>query len=222
MRAAILPLALAVSACVTAPKSPDNISSFVAVSLPGAYSNETQFAAAPARLKRPPAAGFPYEWVDQQFATFARVDAPGIGTDVYYLEWRATDKNGPISRQRIWSFRVANNAVRMDFFTFKDPKPFEGKASVAGAFNALSPTDLIGYGPDCGLFVSQSTAKTVMAKTTPESCSLTARSGRKMGIDAEVVLSREQVTYREAGILEDGSFAFKVPGGPAYFFVRQP
>lgn len=188
--------------------------------LPGNFSNAAQFAAADLGLKKPPAAGFPYAWLDSQSAHFFRIEAPLIGKNVFYLEWRSIGATGPISRQRIWSFRETGGELRMDFFTFKVPKPFEGAGGVRNKFQALRLEDLIGYGPACGLLVRASVQAGLLAKTTPAECSLVARSGRTMGIDAEVTFSRHAITYREAGILEDGSFAFKVPGGPPYRFIR--
>ena len=42
-----------------------------------------------------------------------------------------------------------------------------------------------------------------------------------MGIYAAIGLTAETITYSEAGILEDGDYAFLVPGGMAYAFRRE-
>ncbi len=43
-----------------------------------------------------------------------------------------------------------------------------------------------------------------------------------MALTAQVHLDNGALAYQEAGILEDGAFAFKVPGGPPYLFIRTP
>jgi hypothetical protein len=210
--------------CATTPSAPAR-PDLAALSggLIGAWDTKAQFDAAPEALKRPPVAGDAYAWLDRQYAQFARVDAPAIGSHVIYLEWRGGGPQGAISRQRLWSFRTdAAGKVRMDFFTFKAPEPFAGSAAQAGAFAALKADDLIGYGEACGLYVEATSATTFDAKIDEGQCQITARSGRKMGIEARVTLMTTGLLYNEAGILADGAIAFKVPGGPPYDFRRAP
>jgi hypothetical protein len=210
------------AACASTPAAPTRPDiARLSGGLVGAWDTVRQFEQAPGALKRPPVAGDAYPWIDRQYAQFARVEAPAIGAHVIYLEWRAGGPDGAISRQRLWSFRTdAAGKVRMDFFTFKDPAPFAGKANAAGAFNALKPDDLIGYGDACGLFVEATGPDTFDAKIDESECQITARSGRKMGIEARVTLMTTGLLYNEAGILADGAFAFKVPGGPPYEFRK--
>lgn len=218
---ATLGLLAACASTPTAPSRPDL--GALSGGLTGAWDNKAQYDAAPEGLKRPPVAGDAYAWLDRQHAQFTRVAAPAIGPHVIYLEWRAGGPQGAISRQRLWSFRTdAENRVRMDFFTFKTPEPFAGKAGQPDAFAALKPDDVIGYGEACGLFVAPTSPTTFDAKIDESQCQITARSGRKMGIEARVTLMTTGLLYNEAGVLADGSFAFKVPGGPPYEFRRIP
>jgi hypothetical protein len=216
--AAWVSLALGLAACAVSPSGSDPLERLSAA-LEGAYSNAQQFAEADAALRRPPAVGHPYDWIDAQHATFYRVGAPSIGRHVVYLEWRSGGPGGPISRQRLWSFRRDEaGAPRMDFFTFKDPSPFAGRGGEPGAFAALEPDELIGYGDACALVVT-SVAGGFHA-VIPESCSIMARSGRRMRLQALVALDDKTLSYQEEGVLEDGAVAFRVPGGPAYRFNR--
>jgi hypothetical protein len=215
---------LALAACASTPSAPSR-PDLTALSngLIGAWDTKAQYDAAPEALKRPPVAGDAYAWLDRQYAQFNRVDAPAIGAHVIYLEWRSGGPDGKISRQRLWSFRFDEaGKARMDFYTFKTPEPYAGKAAQAGAFAALKPDDLIGYGAACGLYVEPTSAATFDAKIDESQCQITARSGRQMGIDARVTLMTTGLLYNEAGILADGAFAFKVPGGPPYDFRRAP
>jgi hypothetical protein len=188
--------------------------------LPGRFANIAQVAAAGEAGTRQPAVGFPYEWVDVQAAQFWRIDAPALGEDVYYLEWRKSGFDGEISRQRIWAFRKdAAGDTRMDFYTFKDPAPFAGPGDTAGAFESLTTDALIGYGPDCSL-VTEVTPDSLTA-TIPNTCQITARSGRKMTLSARFSVTPFGLTYTEAGVLDGGDIAFKVPGVEAgYIFDR--
>lgn len=187
----------------------------------GAYDNAAQIAAADPSLLRPPAAGRPYAWIDLQHATFHRVEAPQIGPAVLYLEWRSGGPDGAISRQRIWSFRTdADGATVMDFFTIRSPEPFAGRGGEPSAFLSLSPTDLIGYGPACALQMRADPSGDFVAETTAERCRIVARSGRAMGIEARIAVRDGAIEYAEAGVLEGGDYAFKVPGAGAYAFRR--
>lgn len=220
MRRIIIGLGLACAGAAAAAAQADPLDT-VTAHMTGAFSNAAQFAAAPESLKRSPVVGHPYDWIDAQHALFARVEAPLLGPMVYYLEWRRGGPDGPISRQRIWSFRrdEAGRPV-MDFYTFKAPEGFAGKAAVAGAFAALSPDQLNGYPPPCVLD-SAMDGQTAIFRLRQEKCQVrNARTGRLIRLDAEIRVGPEGVVFSELGVWEDGSIAFKVPGGPPYRFER--
>ncbi len=187
----------------------------------GVWHNRAQFDAAPQALKIAPSVNG--DWLDVQHASFVKVDAPALGTHVLYLEWRNGDKNGAISRQRIWSFRVDEmGMVRMDFYAFVDGAPLAGKGGDMNAFRSLNVSLLRGYGAQCGLKFSL-TATTFDGNISADECSLTAASGRRMGIDARVTMQADGILeYRESGKLADGRYAFRVPPTMPYRFVRQP
>jgi hypothetical protein len=191
----------------------------VTAMLAGAWSNAEQYANAPDAMKRPPAPGDPYEWIDLQTAAFFPVRAPAVGEHVVYLEWRGAD--GAISRQRIWAFREGEDGALtgMDFYTFADPEPFAERGSEPGAFEMLSSGDLIGYPDGCTLAAGR-TGAGYRLEVSAQDCVITARSGRQMGIEAVIEIRPDLVTYREAGVMEGGVYAFLVPGGPAYAFRR--
>jgi hypothetical protein len=193
-----------------------------AVALSGMWDNRAQMAAAPQALKRPPVAGGAYEWIDGQYATFFPVKAPAItgrGARAIYLVWRSGGPDGPVSRQRLWVFRnSAERGLGMDFYAFKDGKPFESATRDGDAFKRLTLDDLTAYGPLCTLPVIATDRGWRAA--IPSTCAITARSGRKMTLSAQIELAGDTLTYSEQGTLESGALAFKVPGGPAYRFER--
>ncbi len=211
--------ALGLSSCATPPGVPIDPLRAHSAALVGRWSNGLQWVQAPDDLRRPPAVGHPYDWLDYQEATFFRVAAPNIGTHVVYLEWRGDD--GMISRQRLWSFRRdAAGAVRMDFFTLRSPEALAGHGAEGGAFAALTADDVIGYGEACALVVTAQGDNGGFIADIPTTCRITARSGRVMTLTAQVYLDNTALAYQEAGLLDDGDFAFKVPGGPPYVFLR--
>jgi len=191
--------------------------------LVGKWDNQAQIKAAPAELLRAPAAGNAYPWVDAQSAQFFEVRVPKVAgpkDQAIYLIWRSGSANGRISRQRLWVFRPqANGDTLMDFYAFKDPEAFTTKGQGFAAFQTLTLEDLIAYGPACSLPVVKTT--TGWTASIPPTCSITARSGRQMTLSANLNLDGDRFSYQEHGLLETGAYAFKVPGGPAYQFIKQ-
>lgn len=189
----------------------------LADALVGTWDNRTQYDAAPPALKVPPSVAG--EWLDRQHARFVRVDAPAIGDAVLYLEWRSGGPDGAVSRQRIWSFRTdGDGTLRMDFYAFVEPAPWVGKADAPGAFRDLDKAALRGYGPECALRWAPH-AGGWRGVISADACTLTAASGRRMGIDATVTLAADgSLAYQESGRLESGAWAFRVPPGEPYRF----
>lgn len=216
----IATLCLCLSACASLgglqPRTP-------AEALIGTWNNQAQINAAPAELLRPPAAGNPYPWVDAQSAHFFDVKAPKIAgpkDQAIYLVWRSGDATGPISRQRLWVFRRQEGGrMMMDFYAFKTPEVFANAQPGTAAFQNVTLDDLTAYGPACSLPVIKTA--TGWTASIPASCSITARSGRKMTLSAVLTLDGERFSYQEHGLLESGAYAFKVPGGPAYQFTKK-
>lgn len=185
--------------------------------LAGIWSNAAQVAAADPALIRPPAAGHPYEWIDLQHASFTPVVIPALPGQAVHLAWRSGGPQGPISRQRIWLFRrLADGGTAMDFYTPRQPEAMV--SSKPGAVLSLTLDDLISYGAACSLPVTATASG--FSASIPAGCAITARSGRTMTLSARIGWDGETLRYQEAGTLADGSYAFKVPGGPAYEFRK--
>ena len=191
--------------------------------LVGKWDNQAQIKAAPTELLRAPGAGNAYPWVDAQSAQFFEVRVPKVAgpkDQAIYLIWRSGNEMGPISRQRLWVFRPqANGHTLMDFYTFKKPEAFAAEGQGSAAFQTLTLEDLTAYGPACSLPVVKTT--TGWTASIPATCSITARSGRKMTLSANLSLDGDRFSYQEHGVLETGAYAFKVPGGPAYQFNKK-
>jgi hypothetical protein len=219
-RAGHVGLVLLVLMALHAPKSAALSPRELVDQLAGTWTNALQYRAAPDALKVEPSVDG--EWLDLQYAAFHRVDAPAVGDLVLYLEWRRGAPDGDISRQRLWSFRTdADGVVRMDFHAFVDGEPYAGRGDEPGAFAAIERAALRSYAPECALrFVP--VAGGWVGRIGADECRITAASGRTMGIDAEVSLGPDGVLeYREAGRLDDGRYAFRVPPTMPYRFVAE-
>lgn len=185
--------------------------------LEGAWDNSAQVTAAPAAARVAPSVGG--VWLDRQHARFAVVDAPLVGGRVVYLEWRAGGPEGPVSRQRIWRFRETAEGPRMDFFTIAAPERFAGRGGEAGAFVALRPDELTGYGAACAMRWTRA-GDGWRGRIAPADCRIVARSGRGMRLDVTVALTARAMSYHERGVLDDGGVAFDVPSFAPYAFDR--
>lgn len=185
----------------------------------GVFDNVRQYDAAPAVLKREPAAGHPYDWLDRQHASFRWIDAPQLGDHVLFLEWRSGGANGPISRQRLWVFAQRDGVWSMDFFTLPNAEsPIRSR--LVEDFRELRLEQLVGYGTSCTLPATRDGAAVTFS--IPAKCSIVARSGRRMLLSATVRFEKDRILYREQGVLEGGAIAFMVPGqaGLDYEFDR--
>ncbi|MFN3369925.1 MAG: CpcT/CpeT family chromophore lyase [Sphingomonadaceae bacterium] len=189
----------------------------------GDWDNQRQHAVADPALHRPPAAGTPYPWLDQQHARFRLVQTPGLaGPDerAIHLVWRSGGPDGPISRQRLWIFRPATNgSFTMRFLMPRQAGGLAEAAPDSAAFRALGPADVVSYPASCDLPVTPT--RRGFVASIPAVCEIMAGSGRTMRLEARIELDGDKLTYAEAGRLPDGSFAFRVPGGGSYCFERQ-
>ncbi len=219
IRAPAVIACVALFSCATQSKPAEQAEDALITALSGTWDNGAQYGVTADTLKIPPSVNG--DWLDLQHAIFKPITAPAIGDRVLYLEWRnkaADGTVGAISRQRIWSFKTdANKVVRMDFYAFMDGKPWtENSAN----FNDLRPEALRGYGNACALYFIQ-TFTTFTGEITAKDCSITAASGRRMGINARVTLRADgSLEYQESGVLDDGRFAFRVPPAQPYRFMR--
>lgn len=192
------------------------------LALVGEWDTKAQFDAAPEAIKRPATAGGE-PWLDRQHARFTAIKAPGLAgprdTAVFFA-WRTGGPEGPVSRERIWVFEAGNDGrfLQMNFHTLKAPAPANAFTNPDTAFAGFTQADVISYPAACKLPVE--TTQSGWRAAIPAGCAITARSGRRMSLSASIVLDGDRLSYEEAGVLESGAFAFKVPGAEPYRFAR--
>jgi hypothetical protein len=186
--------------------------------LAGTYDNAAQVAVQPPEVSRAPKPGTP--WLAPLTARMSAIAAPALPGRVVYLQW--TNADGTLDRQRLWTFADRpDGTVEMRFFSFKAPEKFVGLDTKPELAAALTLDDLVAYPPGCeGLFGEDEMG--FAGGIDPARCTIvTQRTGRTMAIEARIEITPEGFTYREAGILEGGADAFRVPGVDHIAFVRK-
>lgn len=158
---------------------------------------------------------------DAQFAAFTVFTLADAGTIVLYTEWRAGAADGPISRQRVWSFyRDAEGKLRQRFYTIRTPERFAGAAADPAKLAALTMADLIPFPPACDL-VWTKMLNEFLAEIPPGQCFVTTQATKqRMFINARIALSDRQMFYDESGTAEDGRVTFNVPVVGSYQFRK--
>lgn len=223
---ALLLAALAVSEPQTAPEAEAEprygTAAYRSSFLTGRFSNAQQYENAPEdwREAQP---GTAEEWLDLQFATHARVDAPALGEHVIYVEWRSGAEDGPISRQRLWVFREGEGrwSAGFDVFGFRDPEAFAGRADEEGAFASLTEEDLAGHPAEC-LVEARSPAHAGYYFTVEsDNCIVTTESGDEIRLRASLRGHRDFFTYREWGSTLEHQLVFSIPGVPYPYTFRR-
>jgi hypothetical protein len=143
------------------------------------------------------------------FAT--RVAMPNVGPHTLYMEWRNPDANGPVTSQRIWSFREAGDHVEMRYYTLNPSadrvlrgvhKAGDGDEA---AIAALTVADLNGYPDNCH-FILRIVGGDLTGKNGTGDCVIFNRR-EKSNMRPDVLLN-----FQPDRFVEDGTFAYEVTG----------
>jgi hypothetical protein len=185
--------------------------------LSGNFSNAAQATALPDSVSRAPA--LEGAWMNSLYLSQRRVRAPALDGEALYLLWREDGPGGAISRRRLWRFREDEEGlIWMDFHAFRSEERMSPEDEPD--WEALSANDLTSYPEGCALRWRKE-GDTWRGSLDPQTCSIVAqRSGRRMALFAEIVVTAQGFTYRESGRLEGGAYAFRVPGWDRYAFDR--
>ncbi len=141
--------------------------------------------------------------------TFARVDLPAFGEHVFYVQQYIDDDPDSIYRQRIYVFTAdyEENAVRLSIHTPNDV------ASLVDAH--LDPTKLEGLTPEqtrhmpgCDVYWRKR-ASEFDGQMKEGACSFVSqRSGKRIIIDDDLVLSKDEIWISDRAVDEDGNYVF--------------
>jgi hypothetical protein len=188
----------------------------------GSFDNRRQVESGENRLREGPRG--PEREPDLLYPIFSLVDAPAIGRHVVYLQWHQGRSDGPLQRQRIWTFDIdpERNAIVMDFFTLRDPDRWrDAHRNPESAVREMTANDLLPYPESCRLpfrrFID-----VYIGEIPRGECRIVSQQTRtEMTIYARIVVSDEALWYDESGVRGDGSVVFRVPASGSYQFDRQ-
>ena len=150
----------------------------------------------PAGLSRTPARTG--AWLDFQAAGFHRLTDTALEGEVIYLQWHSADDS--ISRQRLWVFRpVDSETVAMDFYALREPEAWADLHESVERQAELAPDALVSYPPGCTLTFRRIPNGWAGA-LNPETCSIvTQQSKKEMTLESWIVITADEVWYRERG-----------------------
>ena len=153
--------------------------------------------------------------------TFARVDLPAFGEHVFYVQQYLDDDPGKIYRQRIYVFSAdyEENAIRLQIYTPNDVE------SLVDAH--LDPSKLAGLTPEqarnmpgCDVFWTKRAAE-FDGQMKERACSFVSqRSGKRIIIDDDLVLSRDELWISDRAEDEDGNYVFGNKAGVPHKNVK--
>lgn len=156
---------------------------------------------------------------DLLFPIFKKIDVPAFGKHVIYLQWPIGAPDGRLQRQRIWSFARGPNGLTMDFFTLKEPEQWLNAHLNPDKVRGMTRDDVIAYPKTCLLPVTREGDMFVMR--IPSTCTIVSQgTATTMTLESETTITKNKMTYREAGYRPDGTRVFKVPGKAQYDFRK--
>ncbi|MGI9225867.1 MAG: chromophore lyase CpcT/CpeT [Woeseiaceae bacterium] len=153
--------------------------------------------------------------------TFAQVDLPAFGDNVFYVQQYLDDDPEKIYRQRIYVFTAdyEENAIRLAIHTPHD---------VAALVDAhLDPSKLVGLTPEqtrnlpgCDVFWTKRAAE-FDGQMKPRACSFVSqRSGKRIIIDDDLVLSKDEIWISDRAEDEDGNYVFGNKAGISHVNIK--
>lgn len=153
--------------------------------------------------------------------TFAPVDLPAFGENVFYVQQYLDDDPSKIYRQRIYVFTADydEDAIRLQIHTPPDVE------SLVDAH--LDPTKLDGLTPEqtrhmegCDVFWRRQ-ANQFIGYMKPEACSFVSqRSGKRIIIDDDLILTNSELWISDRAQDEDGNLVFGNKAGIAHKNIK--
>ncbi|MDJ0699745.1 MAG: chromophore lyase CpcT/CpeT [Woeseiaceae bacterium] len=141
--------------------------------------------------------------------TFARVDLPAFGEHVFYVQQYLDDDPEKIYRQRIYVFSpdYAENAIRLQIYTPNDVASLVDAHRDPSKLEGLTP-DQARNMPGCDVFWKKRAAE-FDGQMKERACSFVSqRSGKRIIIDDDLVLSKDELWISDRAEDEDGNYVF--------------
>lgn len=140
---------------------------------------------------------------------FSRVDLPGFGENVFYVQQHLDDDPAKIYRQRIYVFSVDSNegAIRLAIHTPNDVESLVDAHIMQDKLDELSPADAT-HREGCDVFWKRR-ANQFEGYMKEGDCSFVSqRSGKRIIIDDDLLLTEEELWISDRAVDEDGNYVF--------------
>jgi len=141
--------------------------------------------------------------------TFARVDLPAFGEYVFYIQQYINDDPEQIYRQRIYVFTAdyEEDAIRLAIHTPNDVASLVDAHLYPSKLGGLTPADTRNM-PGCDVFWKKRAAE-FDGQMKAGACSfMSQRMGKRIVIDDDLVLSKDQIWISDRAEDEDGNYVF--------------
>ncbi len=141
--------------------------------------------------------------------TFAPVDLPAFGEHVFYVQQYLDDEPSKIYRQRIYSFTADYDeaAIRLKIYTPNNVEALVDAHLDPSKLDGLTPDDAR-HMPGCDVFWRKRAAE-FDGQMKEGACNfMSQRSGKRIIIDDDLILSRDQLWISDRAEDEDGNYVF--------------
>lgn len=141
--------------------------------------------------------------------TFARVDLPAFGENVFYVQQYLDDDPAKIYRQRIYVFTADydENAIRLAIHTPRDVASLVDAHLDPTKLDGLEPGDTT-HMPGCDVYWRKRAAE-FDGQMKPKACSFVSkRSGKRIIIDDDLILTKDEIWISDRAEDEDGNYVF--------------
>jgi len=193
-------VAIVLSACASTPQMRDADLAELLQRLPGHYDNRQQAGHATLDLY------------------VARVVAPLIGDNVFYMRLTASNDPRRVLSQRIWSFfQPQDGGVAQSVFMFQEPERWRNGESNTQLFQSLMAPDLRALN---GCELSWRKNGTVFEGTTGVDCRAAGASAAGLLIEQHIVLASGGLALAERQFGTDGLLAPSSEADPFERFQR--
>ena len=141
--------------------------------------------------------------------TFAPVELPDFGENVFYVEQYLDDDPSKIYRQRIYVFTAdyEENAIRLSIHTPPDVAALVGAQHDPSKLDGLMP-EQTRHMEGCDVFWKRQ-ANQFVGYMKPKACSFVSqRSGQRIIIDDDLLLTENELWISDRAEDEDGNYVF--------------
>lgn len=141
--------------------------------------------------------------------TFAPVDLPAFGEHVFYVQQYLDDDPAKIYRQRIYVFTAdyVENAIRLSIHTPHDVASLIDAHIDSSKLDGLTP-EQTRHLPGCDVFWTKRAAEFDGQMKAGECSFVSQRSGKRIIIDDDLVLSQDAIWISDRAEDEDGNYVF--------------